>query len=201
MCRRLLLAASLFAAGCSPQDTVTGRYTHASDPAEWIELRGDGGFVAQTAAGSSRGTWERHSEDVHFSAPAAGLSQARLSGRFLVAPGGDRWVRRWPSGHYVHERHSGYFLDLKPDGSYHYARGPNDHRGRYESEGGQLTLWYPADGSCTRSDGGPAVPSPGLCAFRALVHGDRLTFYRLKGPPEQQVREDGEELLLETRPD
>jgi len=59
-----------------------------------------------------------------------------------------------------------------------------------------VTLYYPADGRCSRNDGGPAVPSPGLCAFRAEVRAGRLTFFKWAGAPGQSSREDGEELLL-----
>jgi len=193
----LLLAA--ISGGCSPRAQVAGKYTHARDPEEWVELRADGGYVAERAGSRTAGSWELAGGRIVLKPAFGALAQAQLEGRFLVAEGNDRWVRKWPAGHYAHPRVSGYFVDLRPDGSYHFARGQNDHRGRYDVAGGTLTLWYPSDGGCTTGGEGPAVPTPGLCAFRVEMRDDRLTFFRSKGEPGKETRELGEEFVLRSR--
>ncbi len=194
--RAALVALLLSGAGCSPAARVAGRYTHRNEPAESLELRRDGTFMLETTRGRSGGRFTTDGARIEL-APDGGPSVTLAHDDLTVMfPDGERWVRKWPAGHYAHERSADLFVDLRPDHSYRYARGINDHKGRYDVDRDVLTLWYPADGRCTKGGAGPAVPSPGQCAFYAVVRGDRFTFFELKGDPGHETRVPGEELVL-----
>jgi hypothetical protein len=195
-----LFALAMAAAGCSAAARVAGRYVHRDEPREVLELRRDGSFTLEVQSGRLSGRFTTDGERITLE-PAGAPAIVLTRGEFVVVfPDGHRWARKWPAGHYAHARRPEVFVDLRPDRTYRFAKGVNDHKGRYDVDGGTLTLWYPSDGRCTKGGSGPAVPSPGQCAFFAAVRGDSFTFFELTGEPGHETRVLGEELILQRVP-
>jgi hypothetical protein len=194
-----LVLASLACASCGGSG-YAGKYTRRSQPAEFLELRGDGTLVLQTESARLAGTYAVAGESVTIRVAGGPERRGRLEGLNFVAEDGEVWARKWPAGRYAHATRAEMFVDLWPDGTFHFARGEHDHRGHYDVAKETLTLWYPSDGRCTQGDAGPAVPAPRECAFRAEVKGETLTFFRLAGEPGHETRTPGEELRLQKMP-
>ena len=192
----LALGLGLGLASCGEGPHV-GRYTRRSNPAETLELLRDGTFVLAGESGRFAGAYAVEGDRVALAGVTAPVGHATLRGTVLVSQNGEAWARNWPAGHYAHRARPEFLCDLRPDGSYHYAKGTTDHRGRYDVDQSVVTLWYPSDGRCTQGGAGPAIPSPGLCAFLADVNGDSLTFFKLAGEAGQQAREMGEAFVLQ----
>ncbi len=193
----LVAVALAVALGACRGPKHVGKYTNRANPAETLELRADGSFALAGEGGRSTGTYQIEGDTITLMDVAAPIGRAALRATLLVDTAGGVWARNFPAGHYAHHARPEFLCDLRPDGSYHYAKGSVDHRGRYDVDKGVVTLWYPSDGRCTRGGAGPAVPSPGSCAFLAEAKGESLTFFRLVGEPGHQQREPGEEFILQ----
>jgi hypothetical protein len=191
------LAALALAFGACHSAKHVGKYTNRANPAETLELRADGSFDLAGESGRSAGAYQVEEDTITLAGVAAPVGHAALRATLLVDAGGGVWARNFPAGHYAHRSRPEFLCDLRPDGSYHYAKGATDHRGRYEVDKGVVTLSYPSDGRCTRGGAGPAVPSPGSCAFLAEAKGESLTFFKLTGEPGHEQRELGEEFILQ----